>query len=307
MQRACKENLPLHEGRDLRSRTSLFAGSVWLTAWLSMTGACATPEAVDFDGAAKELPPGTEFTVSGGRADLENRYRTVVLISSERGLCSGVLVAPKLALTAAHCLCLPVATEPSPGFVDSASCAKDVTVAAHLYKAGTLPDSPIESNARLYQGVASAYPGFKAELRKEGVASFEGDLAVVLLAQPVQGVRIDSQLPKAEVAIDESLTMVGYGDTQHRGADSGHRRFGRNVVTNIQLAAGGNGAFAFRALGAHTHEGDSGGPCFRESRSGRWLVGINMGSANSGTISLFTSTFHYRAWIADQISAALRD
>jgi secreted trypsin-like serine protease len=155
--------------------------------------------------------------------------------------------------------------------------------------------------------VALAYPGFKAEVKEGRVASFEGDLAVVRLAQPLPGVRIDAQLPKTEVAIDESLVMVGFGDTQKKEHDGGQRRFGRNVVTDIQLASGGNGAFAFRALGAHTHGGDSGGPCFRESRSGRWLVGINMGSANAGTISLFTSTFHYRAWIADQISSALRD
>lgn len=139
------------------------------------------------------------------------------------------------------------------------------------------------------------------------MVSFEGDLAVVRLVQPVQGVRIDAKLPRTEVAIDESLTVVGYGDTHHRGADGGRRRFGKNVVTNIQLTAGGNGAFAFSALGAHTHGGDSGGPCFREGRSGRWLVGITMGSANAGAVSLFTSTFHYRAWIAEQMSEAQRN
>ncbi|WP_224370625.1 trypsin-like serine protease [Hyalangium versicolor] len=137
--------------------------------------------------------------------------------------------------------------------------------------------------------------------------SFEGDLALVRLAQPVKGVKIDFRMPKTEVAIDESLVMVGYGNTRHGSESSGRRRFGRNVVTDIQLSAGGNGAFAFRSVGAHTHEGDSGGPCFREGRGGRWLVGINMGNANAGTISLFTSTFHYRAWIEERMRQADTD
>jgi hypothetical protein len=142
------------------------------------------------------------------------------------------------------------------------------------------PQGPVVSNPRLYQGVASAYPGFRAVIKNEGVASFEGDLAVVLLEQPVEGVKIDFRLPKAEVTLDESL------------------------ITDIQLSVGGNGAFAFRALGAHTPGGDSGGPCFREDRGGRWLVGINMGHANAGAISLFTSTFHYRLWIEERIREA---
>jgi hypothetical protein len=272
-------------------------------AWLSLLGGCATPTAADSEGSTKQMPPDLEFGVSGGKEDLENRYRTVVLISSERGLCSGSLIDPRLVLTAAHCLCLPATSTVTKGRIDNSNCAANVTVVTHTYERLSL-QGPVDSNPRLYQGVASAYPGFRAEVRSEGVASFEGDLAVVLLEQPVKGVKIDIRLPKAEVALDESLIMVGYGGTEHGGKDGGRRRFGRNVVTDIQLSVGGNGAFAFRALGAHTHGGDSGGPCFREDRGGRWLVGINVGSANAGAISLFTSTFHYRNWIEERIREA---
>jgi secreted trypsin-like serine protease len=74
----------------------------------------------------------------------------------------------------------------------------------------------------------------------------------------------------------------------HRPPDETHRSYKRAT-------------FLFRAAGAHTHAGDSGGPCFRETPEGRWLVGINSGHANSGTASWFTSTFHFRAWIAEQM------
>jgi hypothetical protein len=272
-------------------------------AWLGLMAGCATPTATGSEAVERTLPPGLEFGVSGGQEDLENRYRTVVLISSERGLCSGVLVTPRLVLTAAHCLCLPATRTGSEGRIDNSDCTADVTVVTHTYERAA-PQGVVASNPQLYRGLASAYPGFKAEVRKEGVASFQGDLAVVRLEQPVKGLRIDFRMPKTEVAIDESLVMVGYGDTQRGENDGGRRRFGRNIVTDIQLSAGGNGAFVFRALGAHTHEGDSGGPCFREGKGGRWLAGINMGNANAGTISLFTSTFHYRVWIEERIRQA---
>ncbi len=292
----------MSESRETRSLSMLFLGG------LSLLNGCAAPMAEGATGEETELPPGFEFTISGGQEDVKNRYSSVVMVGGERGLCSGVMMTPSLVLTAAHCLCLPVAPAVSEQHIDSSNCAANVTVMTHTYKVEAGPMRPVTSNPRLFQGVALVYPGFKAVLQPNGVASFEGDLAVVRLEEPAPGVKIDHALPSMEVEIDDALTMVGFGETGPRGRDEGRRRFGRNVVTNIVLESGGNGVFGFRALGAHSQAGDSGGPCFREDKKGkRWVVGINSGNANGGTISLYTSTFHYRAWITEQIRKAKSD
>jgi secreted trypsin-like serine protease len=88
---------------------------------------------------------------------------------------------------------------------------------------------------------------------------------------------------------------------------SGERRVGRNKVAMLR-ALDTQGAREIRFLfpGAHTHQGDSGGPCFREEGNTRWLVGINGGYVASETApeSWFTSTSSYREWIERQIEEA---
>jgi secreted trypsin-like serine protease len=58
--------------------------------------------------------------------------------------------------------------------------------------------------------------------------------------------------------------------------------------------------FRFSTGGVQVLSGDSGGPCFRETPEGCWLVGISGGFAKGGHESWFTSTFYYRDWIERQ-------
>jgi secreted trypsin-like serine protease len=78
------------------------------------------------------------------------------------------------------------------------------------------------------------------------------------------------------------------------------------VVAELRLSIDRKGReIRFRFPGAHTHRGDSGGPCFFEEKGTRWLVGINGGYVSQGaTESWFTSASSYRDWIEKQIQEA---
>lgn len=229
--------------------------------------------------------------------DAKRRYDLAVLIRSERGDCSGVFISSQLVLTAAHSVCAPADPKILTRIVDASACTGSVAVITSLQAAGGMRDGgPGE-----YKGKVRVHQGFRAEMENGRLKSNVADLAVVRLEKPVEGLKIDFKFPAQEVSIDEQLTVVGFGATQYGGKGDGVRRVGYNSVTDIVLSSGGMGAFLFRAPGAHTQAGDSGGPCSRENSEGRWLVGINSGHANSGKVSWFTSTFHYRTWIAEQL------
>lgn len=83
------------------------------------------------------------------------------------------------------------------------------------------------------------------------------------------------------------------------------RRFGKNRVTEV-ITTPEVKEFRFTTGEVHVLAGDSGGPCFRETVEGRWLVGLSGGfTRNKGDLgSWFTSTYYYRAWIERQKRAS---
>jgi hypothetical protein len=254
-------------------------------------------EGTAFEAEAGRLASDLDFSISRGQEDTRKRYEAVVQVRSERGTCSGVFITSQLVLTAAHCVCVPKDPKSQVPVIDGSDCVARAIIVSGLHGSGARLDGGIPGD----QGMVRVHPSFRAELAEGRLKSNVADLAVVQLDKPVEGLKINFKLPTQEVAIDEQLTLVGFGETRYQGKDEGTRRVGYNTVTDIILTSGGTGSFLFRAPGAHTHAGDSGGPCFRETPEGRWLVGINSGHANGGTVSWFTSTFHFRAWIAEQI------
>jgi hypothetical protein len=102
-----------------------------------------------------------------------------------------------------------------------------------------------------------------------------------------------------EMTLDEQLILVGLGPSKPGEADDAVRRFGKNWVTDIITTRQAK-EFRFSTGGVHILAGDSGGPCFRETSAGRWLVGLSGGFIVEGQDSWFTSTFYYREWIERQ-------
>jgi hypothetical protein len=244
--------------------------------------------------------PDSHFAVARGEGDHANRYRSTVRVTTSLGECSGVLIAPRLVLFSAHCACLPADFETRAGVWVYASkeCEQKVTVAAYRYQQVNGEWVPAKEP---YEGTIVAHENFRSEIQDGKVKSHRADLAVIQLEQAVVGINPDGNMPEVEVKPNEPLVMVGFGPSVEGGANGGMRRFGRNLVTEV-LTTREIKEFRFTAGGVHVLSGDSGGPCFRETEEGRWLVGISGGftKAKGGYESWFTSTFYYRSWIERQ-------
>jgi len=245
-----------------------------------------------------------EFGISHGTPDVANRYRSVVSVSNGKGTCSGVLAAPRLVLSAAHCFCLP--HDEKQTMINGSNCAKGAAVSSYFYRRAEGVWVPSKD---VTVGRVIVNESFRSEIGRIGgrmlIKSKVADLAAIHLERELANTAVEDRLG-GEVSLKEELTLVGYGVTSPDGIDSGTRRFGRNIVTELRLADDGNGQeIRFRFPGAHTHSGDSGGPCFREQGAERWLVGINGGYVSQGRMeSWFTSIASHQEWIQKQIESA---
>lgn len=240
------------------------------------------------------------FAVAKGVNDYANSYRSAVLVYTPVGTCSGVLIAPRLVLSSAHCFCLPMNFETRAGSwiytVQNAKCERKASVQTFRYRQ---EDGKWVGMPESKKGTILVHEGFRSEVQDGKVKSHLADLAVIRLEEAMGDVNPDGNMPEVEVKPNEELIVVGFGPSTYQGADDGVRRYGRNVVTDV-ITTRESKEFRFGTGGVHVPSGDSGGPCFRETEEGRWLVGISGGFAKRGHESWFTSTFYYRDWIERQ-------
>ncbi|MEZ5116069.1 MAG: serine protease [Candidatus Nanopelagicales bacterium] len=223
--------------------------------------------------------------------------------------CGGTLVAPSLVVTAAHCVVLD-------GQVIAAASAR---VTSGLDRQGT------DSRASTVAAVA-VHPGYQI-----GATTTPNDLAVVTLAEPLDGVPTTPVAGPAEAAViaapgARALT-AGWGDTTwgegvsaswlqvaelyiHPGAKCASRQ--TYTVAGTTYVGRGSGvdpatmicAAATTSTGAlvHPYKGDSGGPLVVTVNGGQRLVGaVSYGSLSEPTVpvaAVYTRLSAFAGWLS---------
>ena len=220
--------------------------------------------------------------VGGGAPLAEGIGRSVVTIVGSRGnFCTGAVIAPKLVLTAAHCV------QPGADYkiveygADRQPSLQDVkTVAIH--------------------------PGFNMQAMLGHRAT--ADVALLLLGAPARG-KTPSVLglPNIPIIVGSRFTIAGIGVTVRGDGKSG----GTIRVAGL-VATGKPGTLQIRLVdpvGQGTREGlgactgDSGAPVFEDKESGPVIVGVVSwstgpnGSAGCGGMTGVTPLTLYRDWI----------
>jgi secreted trypsin-like serine protease len=221
--------------------------------------------------------------VGGGQPSADGIGRNVVTIVGSRGnFCSGTMIAPNIALTAAHC-------------VQGGATLKIVE-----YDAQRTPQ--LRDVAQV-----ATHPQFNLQTMLAHRAT--ADVALLRLTATVAAARQPPPVgsPRLPISAGSPFTVAGIGVTVR-----GDGRSGGTVRAASLIATGRPGNLQIRlvdplgqgqrqGLGACT--GDSGGPVF-EDQSGRavvvgvvsWSTGPN-GSAGCGGMTGVTPLSLYRDWI----------
>jgi len=230
--------------------------------------------------------------VGGGSAASDGVARSIVTIVGSRGnFCTGSVIAPRIVLTAAHCV--------QPGaeyrIVD--------------YSSGTPALQSVKAVA--------IHPGFRMEAMQAHRAT--ADVALLQLEQPAKGkAAAVLGMPTIPIAVGGRFTVAGIGvSVRGDGKSGGTLRAAGLVVTGkpgtLQIRLVDPLAQGTRdGMGACT--GDSGAPVFEDKPGGPVIVGVVSwstgpnGSAGCGGMTGVTPLTLYRDWLlqtARQWGAAL--
>jgi secreted trypsin-like serine protease len=213
--------------------------------------------------------PSEARALVGGELAKGGQWPTAVFLEAVG--CSGAVVAPRLVLTAAHCLMGRT------GHHDRVVVGDDLRAPRRIVR--------VEA--------CYVHPGFQ-------FTSSDDDIAACTLAESLPSEDIASPLSPDEerrLATPQSFVLVGFGTTEPLGSRDGHKRW---LQTGVFHGEGGK----VDQIGDARHTtcaGDSGGPALVQLQDGTWRTAALASAATRGACtgaSNYVRLAAHRHWLA---------